>query len=57
MTIEIGTLVVRGSFGARSGSAREEEARLEAALDRLRQEMRAELREIRAEAERRRREL
>ena len=56
MTIEIGTLVVRGSFGTRRDSARAEEARLEAALDRLRAEMRAELREIRMEAERRRRE-
>ena len=57
MTIEIGTLVVRGSFGTRRDTSRAEEERLEAALDRLRQEMRAELREIRTEAERRRREL
>ena len=57
MTIEIGTLVVRGAFGTRRDTARAEDARLEAALDRLRQEMRAELREIRAQAERRRREL
>ena len=56
MTIEIGTLVVRGTFGTRRDSAEAEEARIEAAVDRLRQEMRAEMREMQRSAERHRRD-
>lgn len=55
MTIEIGSLVVRGTFGTTRAPA-EESARLEAELDRLRQELRAEFRELLRDAERRRRE-
>ncbi|MGY6633407.1 MAG: hypothetical protein ACXIU8_06630 [Alkalilacustris sp.] len=57
MTIEIGTLIVRGTFGARRDSAKAEEERIGTAIDRLRQEMRAELRDIRQAAERPRREI
>jgi CRISPR/Cas system CSM-associated protein Csm3 (group 7 of RAMP superfamily) len=57
VTIEIGSLVVRGTFGTRRDTPEAEEARIEAAIDRLRQELRAELREIQREAERRRRDL
>jgi hypothetical protein len=55
MTIEIGSLVVRGTFGAARATA-EDGARLEAEFDRLRQELRAELREMLRDDERRRRE-
>ncbi len=56
MTIEIGSLIIRGTFGARREAVGAENARLEAAMERLRAELQAELREIRRDAERRKRE-
>jgi hypothetical protein len=55
MTIEIGSLVVRGTFGA-ARAAPDEAARLEAELDRLRQDLRLEMREMLRDLERRQRE-
>lgn len=55
MPIEIGSLVVRGTFGA-ARAAPDDAARLDAELERLRQELRFEMREMLREFERRSRE-
>jgi hypothetical protein len=55
VAVEIGTLVVRGTFGAGDGGAKAE-ARLRDEVARLRRELREEVREILEESERRGRE-
>ena len=55
MAIEIGSLVVRGTFGP-SATDTGSEARLKRELARLRREMIEEVQEMLAEADRRRRE-
>jgi hypothetical protein len=55
MAVEIGSLVVRGTFGTGDGGARLE-ARLAEEVARLRRELRSELRDMLEEAERRGRE-
>lgn len=55
MTIEIGSLVVRGTFGTAPRELRDDR-HLTDELERLRVELRAEMAELLREAERRRRE-
>jgi hypothetical protein len=55
MAIEIGSLVVRGTFGTAPRNTNDE-PRLSDAIDRLRTEMRAEMQDLLREAERRRKE-
>ncbi|MEL6125756.1 MAG: DUF5908 family protein [Pseudomonadota bacterium] len=55
MPIEIGSLVVRGTFGS-GGTEDKDEARIEEALDDMRQEILTEVAEMIELAERRRQE-
>jgi hypothetical protein len=55
MPVEIGSLTVRGTFGAAPSGDRDDR-KLQAALARLRRELIAEMQELVAEAERRQRE-
>lgn len=55
MTIEIGSLVVRGTFGTAPREPRDDR-RLTDEIDRLRAELRAEMADLLREADRRRRE-